>query len=128
MTETTPLAELLKVAERDDRVLAVFLFGSRARGEPLPGADTDVCVILSARTDSPQTRLQTRLDYLGNSDLDVHVFQRLPLYVRQRVLKEGRPLLVKSEDELYDVAFRTIRSYEDFRPFYLSYLQHVANA
>jgi hypothetical protein len=59
--------------------------------------------------------------------LDVRVFQRLPLYIRQRVLKDGKVLHVKNEDELYDVAFRTVRAWEDFRPFYRAYLDEVAN-
>lgn len=123
-----PLDDLLKAAERDARVLAVLLYGSQARGESRPDSDTDVCLVLSARTESRQGAAQTQLDYIGFSGLDVHVFQRLPLYVRQRVLRDGKILLVKSEDDLYDVAFRTIRSYEDFRPFYLAYLQQTANA
>ncbi len=61
------------------------------------------------------------------SDIDVHVFQRLPLYVRQRVLMDGRVLLVKNEDDLYELAFRTVRAWEDLRPFYLEYLQQTAN-
>ena len=124
----SPLDDLLKAVERDSRVLAVLLYGSQARGESRPDSDTDVCLVLSARPESRQTGGQTQLDYIGFSGLDVHVFQRLPLYVRQRVLRDGKILLVKNEDDLYEVAFRTIRSYEDFRPFYLEYLQQTANA
>jgi len=122
------LDDLLKAAERDDRVLAILLYGSRARGESRPESDTDVCLVLSAEANSRQAGSQTELDYVGFAGLDVRVFQRLPLYVRQRVLKDGKVLLVKRDEDLYEVAFRTIRSYEDFRPFYLAYLQQTANA
>jgi predicted nucleotidyltransferase len=119
------LNELLKSAERDERVLAVLLYGSQARGESAPDSDTDVCLILSDA--SKHLGPQAQLDYARFSSLDVRVYQRLPLYVRQRVLKDGKVLLVKNEDDLYEVAFRTIRAYEDFRPFYQAYLQQTAN-
>lgn len=122
------LEDLLETAKNDDRILAVMIYGSRARGEARPESDTDVCLVLSPRIDSRQAGPQTALDYIGFSTLDVHIFQRLPLYVRQRVLKDGKVVLVKNEDDLYEVAFRTVRSWEDFRPFYLAYLQETADA
>ena len=124
MMSSVNLDDLLKAAKHDERILAVLLYGSRARGEARPESDTDVCLVLSgARHDGAQVSL----DYAGFSDLDVRVFQLLPLYVRQRVLKEGKVLFVKNEAELYEVAFRTIRAWEDFRPFYLDYLQQIAD-
>jgi len=41
------LDDLLKAAEQDDRVLAILLYGSQARGESRPESDTDVCLVLS---------------------------------------------------------------------------------
>jgi predicted nucleotidyltransferase len=121
------LEELVHAAEGDARILAVLLFGSQARGDSRPDSDTDVCLVLSASADSPEEGPQTHLDYLAFSDLDVRVFQRLPLYIRQRVLKDGKVLHVKNEDDLYEIAFRTVRAWEHFRPFYLQYLQQTAN-
>src|SRR2546426_1519947 len=41
-----------------------------------------------------------RLDYLAEADLDLAIFQQIPLYVRSRVLKEGKVLFVRDEDRL----------------------------
>ena len=69
-----------------------------------------------------------RLEYLAQVDLDVHIFQALPLYIRSRVLKEGRVLFVRNEDLLYEIAFRTAQAFEDFKHIYYGYLEQVAHA
>ncbi len=58
-------------------------------------------------------------------DLDVHIFQALPLYVRRRVLQDGRILLSKDDDLLYALAIRTATAFEDFKPTYQRYLDMV---
>ncbi|MGH8057571.1 MAG: type VII toxin-antitoxin system MntA family adenylyltransferase antitoxin [Candidatus Entotheonellia bacterium] len=125
----TAVDKLLTMACHDSEVLAVLLFGSVARGERTPGSDIDVCLVLV-----PQSTAYTgtylsrkRLKYLAHFDLDVQLFQQLPLYVRKRVLKEGRVLFVRDEDLRYAVAFRTIQAYEDFKPIYSYYLEQVAH-
>jgi len=126
LMKASALEELVHAAAQDARVLAILLYGSQARGDSRPDSDTDVCLVLSPSADSRGEGPQTHLDYLVFSALDVRVFQRLPLYIRQRVLKDGKVLHVKSEDDLYELAFRTVRAWEDFRPFYLQYLQQTA--
>jgi predicted nucleotidyltransferase len=117
---------LLTMARNDAEMLAVILYGSRARGDDHVGSDVDVCLVLTARTRESATVGRLALAYASVVDLDVQVFQRLPLYVRRRVLKEGRVLFVRDEDALYDLAFRTVREYESFRPRYQAYLAEVA--
>lgn len=103
-----------------------ILFGSRARGDHHAGSDIDVCLVLTQGKREAAAVGRILLAYASAVDLDVQVFERLPLYVRRRVLKEGRILFVRDEDALYDVAFRTIRAYESFRPRYQAYLAEVA--
>jgi len=120
------IEQVLAKAERDAEVVAVFLFGSQARGEPTPGSDTDICLILRQDNHEPLTLFQKRLSYLKEADADVHIFSQLPLYIRRRVLKEGKILLCHSEDVLYEVAFRTAQAFEDFKHIYYSYLKEIA--
>jgi len=68
------------------------LYGSEARNEARSDSDTDVCLVLGLEVDSGRTGSQVYLDYIGYPGLDVRVFQRFPLYVRQRVLKDGKVL------------------------------------
>lgn len=120
------LRRVIAQAEHDPDVLAVILFGSQARGDARPESDVDVCVVLEAGVPSGIEASRKRLEYLTGNDLDVKVFQQLPLYVRSRVLKEGRVSFVRDEDRLYDLAFLTARAFEDFRPYYQRYLDAIA--
>src|SRR3990170_1276453 len=116
-------------ARHDPDVLAVLRFGSRARGEAASQSDVDVCLVLTPRFQTERLSLaQKRLEYLTGIDLDISIFQELPIYVRRRVLKEGRLVFVRDEDLLYEVAYRTAQAFEDFRHIYDAYLDQVARA
>ncbi len=120
------LGRLVARAERDSDVLAVLLFGSRARGDTGPASDIDVCLVLESEDGSRELAGRKRLEYLSEFDLDLAVFQLLPLRIRSRVLKEGRVLFVRDEDALYAVACRTARAWEAFRHIHRRYLDEVA--
>ena len=112
-------------ATKDPDVLAVLLFGSRARGDAAPSSDFDVCLVLETESRSDLDRAEKRLEYLAEGDLDVAVFQSLPLHIRSRVLKEGTVLYARDEDALYAVAIRTARAWEGFRHIHRQYLDEV---
>jgi len=121
------LERLVAMARDDGDILAVVLFGSHARGDQHAGSDVDVCLVLAAAAPDAASIGRVALTYASEaSDLDVQVFQGLPLYVRRRVLRDGRVLFVRDEDALYALASRTVRAWESFRPRYEAYLAEVA--
>ena len=122
----TAVTRLVARAREDPDVLAVLLFGSRARGDATPASDHDVCLVLAAPPRTGADATEKRLQYLAMVDLDVVVFQQLPLYIRTRVLREGRVLFTRDEDALYAVAVRTARAFEGFRHIHRGYLDAVA--
>ena len=119
-------ARLVEVASADQDVLAVMLFGSRARGDEDPTSDVDICLVLQPGCCKESKLSRKRLEYLKLFDFDIQVFQQLPLYIRKRVLKEGEALFCRDEEVLYEVAFRTAQQIEDFRHIHESYLEEVA--
>ena len=122
----TSLEKLLNKAKQDPEVLSVILFGSQACGEATAASDVDVClVLLNQRYDSLYLS-RTKLEYLKMDGLDIHIYQQLPLYIRRRVIKEGKVLFVRDEELLYELAFRTAQAFEDFRHLYYDYLEEVA--
>jgi predicted nucleotidyltransferase len=125
IAERADIRRLIGKVQGDPDVLALLLFGSRARDDAAPGSDVDVCLVLD-----PGQPLRdpgrTRLDYLAEADVDLVVFQQLPLAIRSRILREARVLFVRDEDRLYEVAVRTARAFEAFRHHHRNYLDAVA--
>jgi len=105
----------------------VFLFGSVARGNNYKTSDIDICLILKDRHYTPLELSKKRLGNLKLFDMDVQIFQQLPLYIRMRVIKEGKNLFRADEDDLYEIVFNAIAEFEDYRHIYREYLEEVAN-
>lgn len=121
------MKRLLEKAAEDPEVLAVIQFGSTVHGEATASSDIDVCLVLHLEEADRLALSRKLLDYAG-LNLDLHVFGLLPLYIRRRVLKEGRVLFCRDEGELYELAFRTAQAFEDYRYIYREYLEEVARA
>jgi len=107
--------EIVEKAMKDGDILAVMLFGSYARHEKF--SDIDVCIIMLPKNFDALSLSKKRLEYLKDfPDYDVRIFQQLPLYIRMRVLKEGKIIFCRDEDALYDLAMKTVREFEYFEP------------
>jgi len=122
------LNRLLDIAKQDKDIIAVLLFGSTAREEQHPKSDIDICLVLIPQK-KPYNNLymsHKRLKYLSQSDMDIQIYQQMPLYIKTRILKEGKILFVKNENLLYDIAIKTVKEFEDFKHIYNSYLEEVA--
>ncbi len=121
------IENLKRRAAQDEDILAIISFGSYARKES--HSDVDVCLVMRPKRHEELYMSEKRLGYLTflGGDFDVQVFQQLPLYVRIRVIREGRVELCKDEPALYDLAFQTIKDFEQFEHIYLDYLEAVAN-
>lgn len=128
--KATEIEKLLTKSQQDTEVLAVIIFGSASRQEETPLSDVDICLVLmpSPKPFEFTAFTRKRLDYLKDFSLDVQIFQQLPLYIRRRVIKEGRILFVRDENLLYELAFRTAQAFEDFKHIYYGYLKEVASA
>jgi len=122
------LKKLIEKIEKDRDALAVLLFGSYVRNEEF--SDVDVCIVLKQRKKfTPLYLSRKKLRYsIAFPNLDIQIFQQLPLSMKMRILKEGKVMFCKDEDLLYDLAFSTIREFELFKPLYLSYLEGVLHA
>ncbi len=104
------IEDVVKSIKGEKGVEAVYLFGSRASGKQKPYSDTDICVITGKGAKKEKI--------LSNSSksIDTSIFWDLPLSIRFRVIKEGKPLYVKNKMKMQRVEAETVLSYLDFKP------------
>lgn len=132
------LNKILSLAREDEDLLAVMTYGSRINKskKETPKSDLDICLLLQtthyngASKEVEISPSRKRLDYLSRinpEQLDVQIFQQLPIYIRKRVLEEGEVAYCIDTDKLYNLAYRTIQEYEDFAPRMSEYLEGVRN-
>lgn len=66
-----------------------------------------------------------RLNYLSQfpNKFDIQIFQILPLYLKKKILEEGKILYSANMGRVYDIAYETIKSYNLFEPHYKDYIE-----
>jgi len=111
--------EVIKRVEEDlgflrDRVLAVLLFGSYARGDVTRG-DVDICVVAPG-----QGKEELLYDIFRSVDVfgkryDVFVFEELPLYMKFEVIENHKVVLSRDLPELYEYLYFYRKFLEDFK-------------
>ncbi len=112
-------AELERIAV-DAEVAALWLFGSRARGEATEGSDTDVAVLASPHR-APLSMLELshlagRLETVLPAPVETVAFELAPLELRARVVLEGHLLVSLDEASRVRVTVDTQSRWEDVRP------------
>lgn len=112
---------VVRASKEFKKVEFIILYGSVAAGRANKLSDVDVCVYFGGGKDEAFD-FQVKLSY--DEKIDVQMFQQLPLYVRIEVLK-GKVLYAKSKRFVYDVAYRTIQEFEDFKPYYYEYINAI---
>ncbi len=115
--------KLLKKAKEDPNILAVIVFGSYIKGDDY--RDIDICLVLHSNISNPEILLE--YGSIFSSHLDFSVYQKLPLYIKHRVQKEGITILNKDYDELFEIFLKTIKNFNMFKPHYDTFLEAVMN-
>lgn len=116
---------IIEKAGNDTEVLAVFLFGSVAQGKEQKNSDIDICIVMNRGRYTAFELSQKKMEYLKSFNVDIQIFQQLPLYIRKRIIQEAKMLFCRDEDELYLVVFRAIAEFDDFKHIYYDYLGEV---
>lgn len=91
-------------------VIAIFLYGSVARGEEKPMSDIDLCVVTRQGISRAE---KERILVHASPTLDITLFWHLPLPIRFRVLREGKLLWGEEGLELHRIRRSTLRCYRE---------------
>ena len=103
-------------------VVAVYLFGSAARGTRGKRSDVDIAVLTRAREISQRCSrsiveyVQAACDALGTDNVDVVLLHRAPVALRHEVFREGKLLLVCDPKALARFRLESSREYLDTIP------------
>lgn len=103
----------------DLRVLAVYAFGSRARGEERPDSDFDLAILLGRdRADDLSLREELRLraravDALGSDRIDVVVLDHARPELRYEIISTGERLFCRDPNVADRFEGRTALKYFD---------------
>lgn len=98
-------------------VMAVILFGSRARKRTTPMSDVDIAVIVGEGCRDIKG-IESEISGFSSNVFDVVNFHRLPLYIQFEVLKHGKPLFVKDKGYFLKVKREVLRGYLEMSSFY----------
>lgn len=107
----------------DGRIEAVWLFGSRARQEADTLSDVDLAVLARRDLDAPALwngeREWTALaaNALGTDEVAVQAVNRMPVALRDAILRDARLLWSRSPEMAADFAAATLKQYLDLKPY-----------
>jgi len=120
------LARLAEHVGRDQRVVALYLFGSYARGAEGPLSDVDVAVLVRSPSADDGGRLALDLlgevnRLLGTDEVSFVLLNEAPLTLRYEVVRTGRVLVDNDRSARLAFETRTEDLYLDFKPFLEAY-------
>ena len=106
------IAEIQEFCSKLDKrkVVAVYLFGSVVSGKTGNFSDIDVCIVGENLKFDEMAKIHGEF----SDDYDISFFDEMPIWIKMRVLK-GIPVIVNDNEKLYDISFRALAEYEDFK-------------
>jgi len=112
------LNALRSIFERDERILAMYLFGSYVDGYATEGSDVDLGIVFKEAIPlDDELVLAADIDsVLPGTRVDVVNMNRARLPLRHRILRTGILLFERCPDRLADFVEDTILRYIDFAP------------
>jgi predicted nucleotidyltransferase len=92
----------------------ILLYGSTVEGRANAESDIDLAVYYEGTPDDASMFRYLALQALDDPRYDLWIFRQLPLYIRVQALR-GKILYCPDLPFLYDIAYETIRDYDDFK-------------
>ncbi len=131
------IVKLLGFTERirqDGKIIAFYLFGSYAKGRPMPSSDVDLAVLLDESVNKEdylmeRLRLMGEIStFLGIDAVELVVLNEVQPTLAYRIIKDGEMLFSRDEAKKQLVAFkvRIMDRYFDFLPVQKMFSESLA--
>lgn len=121
MKEIDNIINIIRSIDGFNSVDFIILYGSFSNGTSRECSDIDICVHHTGNEDDRSDFRFRVLSALMDDDIDVHIYQDLPLFIRKDIFK-GKILFCRDEIKINDLAYREMREFEDFAPRYHDYI------
>ncbi|PIN74241.1 hypothetical protein COV20_01340 [Candidatus Woesearchaeota archaeon CG10_big_fil_rev_8_21_14_0_10_45_16] len=115
------LKSLLGKLQKENTVLAVYLFGSHGTEKETPLSDIDLCLFTAPLSNKEYLNLMS----YGTDKIDISIFDKLPYNIKVEVFK-GKPLYVKDKDFVIRQYAISLRQYYDSHKYYTKYFEAVS--
>lgn len=120
------LAKIKNFFANKPEIVAVYLYGSIARGEEKKGSDLDLAVLFE---DNVSDRLPLRFTYerelghISGKKVEIQELNIVGVEFVKRVIDEGLLVLDKQPDKRITFQVNTLNCYFDMLPFYEEYYE-----
>jgi len=121
------LDEVVDKIKDFDEVQFIILYGSVSEERDADNSDVDLCIGYDGNEEEASRFRYDILSELFADKYDVQIFQLLPIYIKKEVLK-GDVLYCRDKRELYDIAYQSVREFDDFKRRYYDYIGKEAIA
>ena len=120
------ITDIEQKVSNDDDMLALVIFGSSVKSTE--HRDIDICLFSYPERLQKDTFIKKKNEYKTfMNKYDLSFFDDLPLYIKARVVKEGKIIIDKDYDVLFDIYLETIKDFALFQPHFNTFLQAVKN-
>lgn len=122
---------LRRAIEADPRIAYALVFGSQARGTAHHHSDVDVAIGLDGGRQLGTLELGeliARLESAINRSMHVVVLDEAPPGLAYRVVRDGRPIVIRDEQALQARVARAVLEYLDFQPVEAMFADAVLRA
>ena len=86
--------------EFNKKVLAILIYGSQISGKSTQRSDIDICIVSGSIKRAKEIYKETLSIQSKNPEYDIHIFELLPLYLKNEIIDNYEIIFTKSSPEL----------------------------
>ena len=82
------------------KVLAILLYGSYINGKEISRSDIDICIVAGNLEKAKELYKETLSLQVKEPKYDIHIFELMPLYLKNEIINNNQIIFAKSPSEL----------------------------